>query len=270
MIWEVCVIFAFCISLGFTSCPADKNEHFSYDNGLPNGPKFWKKEYPQCDGKKQSPVNLALDQIAKDKSLPKLQLKNYDKTIEKATMTNNGHTVNVVPEDGIVRSFQINNSTYELQSFHWHWGQSEHKIYGRSYRMELHLVHKNDQSKLAVIGVLMYGTHTGTGDTMDPVHYALSKIPFKNQKIQLKDFRLSEVIPDGADYYRYEGSLTTPPCTEGVTWTILNKIYIIRLLTVKRFMQLYSTEKKDEACRIKQNYRPIQPLNGRKIQYSKK
>jgi carbonic anhydrase len=125
--------------------------------------------------------------------------------------------------DGDAGKVVINGTAYFLHQLHWH-APSEHTVNGRRYDMELHLVHQSAENKAAVIGVLYeVGPH---GDGF------LRKLePFVRRIADRKDSeeRLGFVDPHGARgrasvYYRYMGSLTTPPCTEGVVWTIVRRV----------------------------------------------
>ncbi|GMP84876.1 hypothetical protein CsSME_00038233 [Camellia sinensis var. sinensis] len=219
----------------------DENE-FDYAKGSEKGPERWgeiKEEWAACDhGEMQSPidmVNRRVKIIRKSREF----VKNYKPS--NATVKNRGHDISVQWTVGEAGSIKINGTEYQLQQGHWH-SPSEHSINGRRYAMELHLVHVNPQEngedKIAVIGVLY---RIGRPDSF------LSQLP-RNilDMIDMKEERHSGVIDPreikmgGKRYYRYMGSLTVPPCTEGVVWTI-NKKY------------------------AEENARPLQPLHDREI-----
>ena len=202
---------------------AEHEEGFSYIPGAPNGPENWGKIKPQwanCSvGRMQSPIDLSHELAKLVQSLG--YLKTFYRPAE-ATIVNSGHDV-MVSFKGDAGSLVINGTTYHLRQLHWH-TPSEHTIDGRRYDMELHLVHQTLANKTAVIGVLYE-----IGPIRDPFLQMLE--PFirsiENTKDQPKD--IGVVDPNGARgsgsaYYRYMGSLTAPPCTEGVVWTVVRKV----------------------------------------------
>ena len=180
------------------------------------GPDFWSTLNPDwaaCNGGEiQSPVNLL-----PQRNWPKLGISYSDSTGE---IFNNGHTVEVEITAG-ANILVLDGIVYELLQFHFH-GPSEHRVGGRGYDMEMHLVHSNAAGTNAVIGVfLKRGTSSGTlssifaelpGIEEEDVHYEVNG-----------SFDPADFLPKSRAHYRYVGSLTTPPCTEGVQWLVLTQ-----------------------------------------------
>uniref|UniRef100_A0A0D3H0D6 Carbonic anhydrase n=1 Tax=Oryza barthii TaxID=65489 RepID=A0A0D3H0D6_9ORYZ len=190
----------------------DEDDQFGYIPGTPRGPENWgslKPEWATCSsGEMQSPINLGLLDLTLAPGLGDL---NYTYRNANATVVNRGHDI-MVRFDGGVGSLMMNGTAYQLRQVHWH-APSEHAVDGRRYDMELHMVHLNTQNQTAVVGVL----------------YAIGA----------QDEFLHKIVNGGVDpnvakehdivYYRYMGSLTTPPCTDGVIWTIVRKVHTVSL-----------------------------------------
>ena len=177
------------------------------------GMKSWKEDYKECEGNFQSPIDIDAD----------LYLSFLKPTFSykpvRLTLQNNGHTVEVSYPSG---SFvMLENQKYELLQFHFH-TPSEHKIKGESYPMEIHFVHKDAEGKLGVIGVMVKEGEKNT--IIDPIikhtprNLQEPKMTHENIMINAK-----ELMPEELKYYRYRGSLTTPPCSEGVNWFVLKE-----------------------------------------------
>jgi carbonic anhydrase len=224
-------------------CVADEKVHWSYSGN--DGPAQWgllSEDYVMCsDGKNQSPIDLA---GAIDADLPELvfDYSNPGRTGE----INNGHTmqVNIKPGNFAL----IRGEKYEVKQGHFH-SPSEHSVDSKLYPMEIHLVHANERGELAVIGILFEeGAENEMLNKLDsfrPAHMAPSTEPV--------DY--NELITSRTEYFTYNGSLTTPPCSEGVLWTVLKNPLIASKEQIKRF---HSTMGSD-------TNRPVQPQNSRAI-----
>lgn len=222
--------------------------HWSYEGEY--GPEHWgdiKPEYSKCKGgESQSPVGIALTDKAK------LQSINVNYYATPLKIINNGHTVQVNCRNGSYMA--IGNKRYELLQFHFH-SHSEHKINGRSYAMEAHFVHKGENGNLAVVGVLM---NEGKGN--DFIKTLWSNLPKDEGKAHVvADVKINanQLLPNDMSYYTYSGSLTTPPCSEGVNWFILKTPIEVSKVEVDKFTSLF-----------KHDARPIQPLHGRVVKES--
>lgn len=166
-------------------------------------------------------------------------------------VVNNGHTVQVNYENGSTVSINGEGEEYELLQFHFH-TPSEHTLSRRAAAMELHFVHRNEEGKLAVVGVMME-----KGKAHPSIDTIWEHIPGAGETnaVQGLTMNVASLLPNGSTYYSYSGSLTTPPCSEGVSWNVLAKPIQVSEEQIAAFEQLYQV-----------NARPIQPTNGRIIE----
>lgn len=245
--------------LSGTAQEVEDEREFDYIEGSEKGPAFWgdiKKEWADCKtGSLQSPIDMSDRRVKMVRKTENIK-RNYRPF--NATVKNRGHDI-MVRWEGFdqVGSIQINGIRYFLQQCHWH-SPSEHTINGRRYEMELHMVHTTPDQKIAVIGYLY---KIGKPDAFlskllnDIMSMADQKL---ERKLGIVDPR--EIKPGGKKYYRYMGSLTTPPCKQGVVWTINKKIRTISKDQVRALREAVH----DYA---EKNARPLQPLNQREIHF---
>jgi len=178
-----------------------------------DGPDRWaslSNAFVTCaEGRRQSPIDLA-GAAPHDLANPQL---GYQPTA--ARIVDDGHTVRVDLESGSVLT--LDGVPYRLVQFHFH-SPSEHTVNGNSYAIELHLVHQADTGALAVIGVLVAG-----GAENSALAPLIASIPSKvGRDVRLREtFDPSGLLPADRRAYRYAGSLTTPPCSEGVSWAVM-------------------------------------------------
>ena len=168
-----------------------------------------------------------------------------------AEVVNNGHTIQVNLADA--GTLNLDGSAYKLLQFHFH-TPSEEKINGRAYPMVAHLVHKNDDGKLAVVAVLL--TQGKANAALNPVFANLPKTEGAKKALD-SGLDVAELLPAERGYYKFVGSLTTPPCSEGVRWQVLKTPVQVSAAQIASFRKLY-----------KMNARPVQPLNDRKVEES--
>ena len=224
--------------------PMGHEVHWAY--GGATGPDSWgrlKPEFSTCMlGRRQSPIDIR-DGIPVE--LDPIQF-DYRPTIFR--VTDNGHTVQVNVEPG--NSITVQGHRYELVQFHFH-RPSEERINGRPFDMVAHLVHKDADGKLAVVAVLME-----QGKAHPVVQMVWNNIPLEKgldqQGMAMMD--LAGLIPERRQYYTYMGSLTTPPCTEGVLWLVMKQPASMSPEQISVFSRLYPM-----------NARPVQPVSGRLI-----
>ncbi|KAL6859102.1 hypothetical protein ACP4OV_018104 [Aristida adscensionis] len=234
----------------------EHEEEFSYVRGDEKGPEHWgaiKEEWAACGaGRMQSPIDLSHERVSLVRSLGYL---NHSYRAAEASIVNRGHDI-MVRFTGDAGRLVINGTAYYLRQLHWH-SPSEHTVDGRRYDMELHMVHESAEKKAAVIGVLYeIGAHDAYLHKMEPFIKRIADRRDREEPIGVID-------PRGARgrasvYYRYMGSLTTPPCTEGVIWTIVK-----RVRTVSKYqMELLREAVHDD---MEKNARPLQEPNSRDI-----
>ncbi|CAN1552768.1 carbonic anhydrase [Limnohabitans sp. B9-3] len=214
--------------------------HWAYDGEM--GPEKWGDEFPTCaKGSKQSPLNIT-GPFEKSKDVLTVAYKEGPLKI-----LNNGHTIQVNVEPG--STLKINKDVYNLLQFHFH-RPSEEQIDGKPMAMVAHFVHKSAEGKLAVLGVLL-----NEGKDNAAIQTLWNNAPMSEGpevKPEKATFDPAKLVPAALTHYSYEGSLTTPPCTEGVNFYILKTPVDIGKKQVIDFP-------------FKRNARPVQPLNGRKI-----
>lgn len=232
---------ATCLSLALLFAGQVQAEGWGY--GEANGPEHWGEVAPLCaTGVNQSPINITK---ATQANLLPLRIDYQGKVTQ---LVNNGHTIEalVSGKNDVI----INGDTYHLKQFHFH-TPSENLIDGKQYPLEAHFVNADDKGKLAVISV-MFEIGPRTNSDLDAL---LNEIPEKGQTIEIKqDLTPGALLPRDREYYQFNGSLTTPPCTEGVRWYV---------------MQEHQTSSKEQTEMLHavmgNNNRPTQPLNARVI-----
>lgn len=237
---------------GFASEKApmgEKIEHPQWSYSGQTGPKYWgylSPEYIMCAiGKNQSPIDLNEKYMVKACTRP-LQI-NY--VADAVKVLNNGHTIKVIT---LGKSYVvIDGRKFYLRQFHFH-APSEHTVNGEYYPFEAHFVHTDDEGNIAVIGVLFK-----LGKTNKELQKIWDYMPTKvgQENLLLTKVNPYLLLPKKKDYYRYNGSLTTPPCSEGVRWIIFKEPVEISAEQLNLFKEVMGFP----------NNRPIQPINARKI-----
>jgi carbonic anhydrase len=216
------------------------------------GPDHWgtlAPEYAACNGKEQSPIDI---RDAKKASLPSLR---FDYRSGPLAIGNNGVTIRVNYPPGRSGDFLIVGDTrYQLVQFHFH-RPSEEYIGGKPYPMVLHLVHKSSDGKIAVVAVLVQPGKANA--TVQQLWDHMPMTPGHDQQIPGVEVNPAILVPQNTAYYTYTGSLTAPPCTEGVTWIVLKTPIEISPAQIEAFAELFPHD-----------VRPTQPLNGRVIEES--
>ncbi|MEH6516096.1 MAG: carbonic anhydrase family protein [Halioglobus sp.] len=235
---------ALCVMSPLALQAAEGKPHWAYDGE--HGPKHWGKlspDYVLCEaGVNQSPVDIV---SALETDLPAIVM---DYGSDSLNIINNGHTAQVNVEPG---SFlRVENEQYELKQFHIH-VPSEHRIDGEQFLLEVHYVHQNAEGELAVVAAL----HREGEDHPILTRYVGlipeevgAPVPFK---VSLHDL---PIVTLDKEYYRYNGSLTTPPCSEGVRWFVLKTIRTVTLKRREIFNKLIGDDARDS-----------QPINARII-----
>ncbi len=219
---------------------------FGYEGA--EGPSNWGRLDPEwalcADGKEQSPIDLA---GAEDGSVDPIEL---DYSATGATVANTGHAIEVALADAGTAT--VAGKSYDLEQFHFH-APSEHRVDGRRFPAEMHLVHTSGESPPVVIGVLIE-----EGAENPALAAALGDVPAEPAEELPLDSEVdpNELLPDGGSgtVYRYPGSLTTPPCTEGVLWTVYEQPIELSAEQIDALTAVYSN-----------NARPVQPLGDRQL-----
>ncbi len=225
---------------------AHAHAHWSYKGDT--GPTHWgslSADYELCaTGKKQSPINITNSVKAE---LPELK---FDYKPISLLIENNGHTIKITADKA--GTLTIGKEVYQLLQFHTH-SPSEMTIDGKPADMVIHMVHKNAKGELAVVAV-----HFKVGDTANPLIAQLWQVMPKTagKKVEAANVQIdvNQLLPADKNYYSFEGSLTTPPCSEGVKWIVLKQMVSISAEQLAQLKAIYP-----------HNVRPVQPLNGREI-----
>lgn len=239
-------------------------------------PNEWNERYEGCRGAKQSPINIVTSKSVFNERLGDFIFRNYDVPF-RWNVTFDGFSVGFTPIYTDDRRIRIRGSNFgkarfDLLNFHFHWGNalngSEHYINGKHEPAEVHLVHRgelNGETRFTVLGFL-FKLSTERNSDLSVVLRELKKMQddngeFKvNQPIVSEPFPLTRLIPNldqmnRRGYYRYDGSLTVPPCTEGIIWNVFRTKLPISLKQARIFNG-------------NDSFRPVQPLNGRVIHRS--
>lgn len=226
---------------------ADEPGHAHWGYRGPHNAAHWADIDPDFKGCKtghqQSPIDI---RHAKQAELPPLQ---WDYQASPATVINNGHTLQVnLSQAG---ALLLDGQRFELQQFHFH-TPSEERVNGRKHPLEAHLVHRNAEGELAVLAVFIDAGAANAG-----LQAVFDNLPGKvGESVTLSTpVQVSDWLPESRRYYRYRGSLTTPPCSEGVRWQVLQQPITASIQQIRAFQHLYPF-----------NARPIQPLHGRTVE----
>ena len=234
------VILACCAS---TSCLAEEEQHWSYSGE--DGPQNWgdlSADYLMCSqGRNQSPIDLT---GAVDADLEELIFDYPNRGL--VGEVNNGHTIQENLKPGNFATIQ--GRRYEAKQFHFH-SPSEHRIDGKSFPLEIHLVHTNPVGQLAVIGFMFVEGEENSMLNQLTGFRPAGMAPYTGP------IYYNKLITSRGEYYTYNGSLTTPPCSEGVLWVVLKNPITASREQIDRFHEAMGAD----------TNRPIQPRNARTI-----
>jgi len=252
---SIVVLFSVVIGLGFLSGCSDDNGYANTPNEIKflfsgdNGPGFWgelKEDWHECgSGVRQSPINI--QDTAIDQNLTALDLDLHETPLY---LINRGYDIMERYEEGSTLIFE--GVSYTLLQFHYH-TFSEHTILGARGVMEVHVVFINEElGQYAVIGMLY-----DIGTENDFLKIFDDRLPTKSGETVIDDavnLNAADMFTDTSSYYTYEGSLTTPPCASIVTWIVLKENAQLSEAQYQAFRRILGN-----------NFRPLQPLDGRTI-----
>ncbi|CAF0750847.1 unnamed protein product [Brachionus calyciflorus] len=255
-------------------------------------PSNWCAKYPHASGTAQSPIDIQTNDAVYNEDLVKNPLTfSYDQD-NFLTILNTGSSFKISGSEN-ANSSVIGGPVQDIHKFlqfHMHWGKddtigSEHLIDGKSYAGELHFVNWNTQKYssggeaassnnhdgLIVLGVMVQvGAHN---TEFDKILNNFDEISLRDKKTKLKEsLDVKKLFPnDTSSYWNYDGSLTTPPCTQCVQWVVFKEPIEISIEQLNRLRDLYQCKEESDCCdayRLNQNFRPVCDLNGRKISKS--
>jgi carbonic anhydrase len=229
-----------------TACaaPAAEHPHWSYEGE--GGPEHWgelEPEYELCGiGGEQSPIDLSGEA---EQDLANIQFSYQPSAIN---ILNNGHTVQVNYDEGSY--IEVNETRYDLLQFHFH-VPSEHTEDGQSFPAELHLVHSDADGNLAVVGILLE-----VGDESAALAPVWAHLPAEESEVETVEGSVdaADFLPAEQVTYRYPGSLTTPPCSEGVSWFVMMEP-----------VQISADQEAQLSAIIDGSNRPVQELGERDL-----
>ena len=253
--------------------------HWTYSDSAKDGPAHWgdlAETFAACEtGTTQSPIDIK-NTVLKDNA-PIIEFHYSPVTVK---VENNGHTIVAsMPDAG--NHITIDNEKYTLAQFHFH-NPSEHMIKGHPAEMELHLVHKNEKGGLAVIGVMLNEEGKKENTVLQPIWNTIAKADHEvhgtkdshGDNHAAKDnhgdshdshakqndhsgpkIDLAKVLPKDRNFFHYAGSLTTPPCSEGVRWFVMKEAVAVSSAQVRQYNKTFGGP----------TNRPVQPLHDREI-----
>jgi carbonic anhydrase len=247
-------LIAFLVLAGAWTSLAPAHDHkggHDWGYGGAEGPSHWgdlKPEFAPCKkGHRQSPVDIS---NTRKTDLPTLQ---FDYMPSALHIIDNGHTIMINYAPGSF--FRVGDKQYQLKQFHFH-RPSEEMIHGKHSEMVVHMVHSDQEGHLAVVAVLL---EIGADNPL--VHELWNDLPKEKEKEDVLDnvqVDLTLLLPADRSYYTFSGSLTTPPCSEDVTWFVLKHPVTVTAAEIEQFGKLY-----------RHDARPTQPLYGRVVLESK-
>jgi carbonic anhydrase len=252
-IWNHSVPAIICCTFVIAVASAAQEHHpeHIWDYGEARGPNHWgelRPEFAPCkSGHRQSPIDIRNPRKA---DLPPIQ---FDYKPSPLHIIDNGHTVMINYGPG--SSMSVGGKKYALRQFHFH-RPSEEKINGKGFEMVVHLVHADQEGSLAVVAVLLE-----KGEDNPLVHELWNDWPKEKEKEESLDsvqIVVTRLLPADRGYYTFPGSLTTPPCTENVTWFVLKHPVTISAAEIEQFSKSY-----------RHDARPTQPLYDRVVLESK-
>ncbi|XP_076012652.1 receptor-type tyrosine-protein phosphatase gamma isoform X2 [Genypterus blacodes] len=264
---------------------AASDPYWSYSGS--HGPRGWAALYPECAARNQSPVDITDEEAVVSEEYQQLVLERFNtESSNQTTMKNTGKTVAVLlKDDYFVRGAAL-PGRFKAEKMEFHWGQSngspgsEHSINERRFpvEMQIYLYNSDDFDSLnaaikerRIIAVMAVFFELGQTDNpaVDPIIQGLKGVVHHEKETNLRSFVLRDLLPSSLDsYYRYTGSLTTPPCSKVVEWIIFSRPVYLSHTQLEAFYSIFTTEQQDHVKSVeylRNNFRPLQELDDRMV-----
>ncbi|XP_031462238.1 receptor-type tyrosine-protein phosphatase gamma [Phasianus colchicus] len=254
------------------------------------GPEHWVTSSEKCGGSHQSPIDIVDHQAHVGDEYQELQLDGFDnESSNKTWMKNTGKTVAILLKDDYFVSGAGLPGRFKAEKVEFHWGQSngsagsEHSINGKRFPVEMQIYFYNpddfDSFGTAVLEnrevgamAVFFQVSQRDNSALDPIIHGLKGVVHHEKETFLDPFVLRDLLPTSlGSYYRYTGSLTTPPCSEIVEWIVFRKPVPISYHQLEAFYSIFTTEQQDHVKSVeylRNNFRPQQSLNNRKVSKS--
>ncbi|XP_055724489.1 receptor-type tyrosine-protein phosphatase gamma-like isoform X1 [Salvelinus fontinalis] len=247
----------------------------------------WSSAYPECRQRNQSPINIVDQDIKVSMEYQELTLDGFEaESSNKTSMKNTGKTVAIMlKDDYFVRGAGL-PGRFKAEKVEFHWGQSngsdgsEHSINGRRFpvEMQIYMYNSDDFDSLSaamrqkrIIAAMSVFFQVGLKDNpaVDPIIHGLRGVVHHEKETFLEPFVLRDLLPSSlGSYYRYTGSLTTPPCSKVVEWIVFNRPVFLSYKQLEAFYSIFTTEQQDHVKSVeylRSNFRPIQSLDNRDV-----
>ncbi|XP_030230743.1 receptor-type tyrosine-protein phosphatase gamma isoform X2 [Gadus morhua] len=265
---------------------ASEETYWAYSGA--HGPdEGWASAYPECRERNQSPINIVDHEAKASMEYQELTLEGFDaESSNKTSMKNTGKTVAIMlRDDYFVRGAGL-PGRFKAEKVEFHWGPSnasdgsEHSVNGRRYpvEMQIYMYNSDDFDSLAAairekrtVAAMAVFFQVGGRDNpaVDPVIHGLRGVVHHEKETFLEPFVLKELLPASlGSYYRYTGSLTTPPCSKVVEWILFSRPVYVSYKQLEAFYSIFTTEQQDHVKSVeylRSNFRPLQSLDHRHI-----
>lgn len=247
---NACAFARIAIALGIAEMVAQAQWKTAWSYAGATGPAHWAEldpEYAACRGAAQSPIDIR--EAVKD-GAPEIRLEYRSAPLE--FLINNGRAIRVNYHGPANASFLVvGEERYQLTQFHFH-HPSEEYVHGKASAMSIHFMHEAGDGKLAAVAVLL---KVGKANpAIGPIWEHMPPAEGKEQEVPGAVVNPAGLLPADLGYYEYSGSLTGPPCTEGVRWFVMKTPVEISAEQVRAYAKLYP-----------HNVRPVQSGNGRVV-----
>ncbi|XP_040889876.1 receptor-type tyrosine-protein phosphatase gamma-like [Toxotes jaculatrix] len=265
---------------------ATEEAYWAY-SGIYGPDEGWASAYPECREKNQSPINIVDQDTKVSTDYQELTLEGLDtESSNKTSMKNTGKTVAIMlKDDYFVRGAGL-PGRFKAEKVEFHWGPSngsegsEHSINGRRYpvEMQIYMYNSDDFDSLSaalrekrIIAAMAVFFQVGGKDNpaVDPIIHGLKGVVHHEKETFLEPFVLKDLLPSTlGSYYRYTGSLTTPPCSKVVEWIIFSRPIYVSYKQLEAFYSIFTTEQQDHVKSVeylRSNFRPIQNLDNRHV-----